>query len=82
MSAGERDQLSRLHTLLVFLIFNGTAKTKLAILAFLCCREIVINSNVSLVTPANILQVKQCNTILSSFPAEICQSHSFAERSQ
>ena len=33
-----------LQNLLVFSIFNGTAKMKLAILAFLHCREIVKNS--------------------------------------
>ena len=31
MSVGKRDYLSRLQTLLVFLILNGMAKTKLAI---------------------------------------------------
>ena len=35
MSFGIRDYLSRLQTLLVFLISNGTAKNKLAILAIL-----------------------------------------------
>ena len=45
MSVGKRDYLSRLQTLLVFLILNGIAKTKLAILAFLDCGEIVKNSN-------------------------------------
>ena len=44
-SVGKRDNsLSRFETLLVFLILNDRAKTKLAILAFLCCREIVKNS--------------------------------------
>ena len=45
MSVGKRDYLSRLQTLLVFIILNGTAKTKLAKLAFLQCEEIVKNSN-------------------------------------
>ena len=40
----KRDYLSRLQTLLVFLILNGTVKTKLAILSFLCCEEILKNS--------------------------------------
>ena len=46
MSVGKMEYLSRLQTLLVLLILNGTAKTKLAILAFLCCGEIVKNSKV------------------------------------
>ena len=41
MSFGKSHYLSRLQTLLVFIILNGMAKTKLAIL---CCREIVKNS--------------------------------------
>ena len=41
MSVDKRDYLSMLQTLLVFLILNGIAKTKLAILPFLCCGEIV-----------------------------------------
>ena len=45
MSVVERDYISRLQTLLVFSILNGTAKTKLAILAFLYCGQIVKNSN-------------------------------------
>ena len=45
MSVVKRDYISRLQTLLVFLILNGTAKTKLAILAFLYCGQIVKNSN-------------------------------------
>ena len=40
MAVGKKDYLSRLQTLLVFLILNGMAKTKLAILPFLCCGEI------------------------------------------
>ena len=47
MSVGKRDCLSRLQTLWVFLILNGMAKTKLAILPFLCCGEIMTNSNES-----------------------------------
>ena len=39
MSVGKR-------ALLVFLILNGRAKTKLAIVAFLCCGRIVKNSSV------------------------------------
>ena len=39
MSVGKWDNLSRLDTLLVFL--NVTAKTKLEILGFLYCEEIV-----------------------------------------
>ena len=50
MSVGKRDYLSRLQTLLIFLILNGTAKTKLAILPFLCCEEIVKNSIDNLLT--------------------------------
>ena len=38
-----RDYLSRLQSLLVFLILNLTEITKLAILAFLYCEEIVKN---------------------------------------
>ena len=41
MSVGKEDYLLRLQTLLVFLILNGMAKTKLEILPFLCCGEIV-----------------------------------------
>ena len=41
MSVGKSDYLSRLQTLLVFLICNGTVKTKLAALVFLYCGEIV-----------------------------------------
>ena len=45
MLVGKRDYLSRLETLLlVFLTFNGTAKMKLVILAFLYCGESVKNS--------------------------------------
>ena len=44
MPVCKRDNLSRLQTLLVFLILNGMAKTKLAILSFLHCGEIVKNS--------------------------------------
>ena len=40
----KRDYLSRLQTLLVILILNSMAKTKLAVLPFLCCGEIVKNS--------------------------------------
>ena len=52
MLVGKRVYLPRLQTLLVFVILNGMSKTKLAILPFLCCGEIVKNSivrrNVSL----------------------------------
>ena len=41
MSVGKRYYLLRLQTSLVFLILNGMAKTKLAILPFLCCGEIM-----------------------------------------
>ena len=44
MSVVKRDYLSRLQTLLVFLILNGMTETKLAILPFLCCWGIVKNS--------------------------------------
>ena len=44
MSVGKMDYLSRLQTSLVFLILIGLAKTKLAILPFLYCGEIVKNS--------------------------------------
>ena len=44
MSVGNRDYLPRLQTLLVFLILNGMAKTKLAILPFLSCGEIMKNA--------------------------------------
>ena len=44
MSIGKRGYLSWLQALLVFLIVNGTVKTKLATLPFLCCGEIVKNS--------------------------------------
>ena len=46
MAAGKRDCPSSLQTLLVSLILNVTAKMKLAILACLCCGEILKNSNV------------------------------------
>ena len=45
MSVSKRDYLCKLQILLVFLILNDMAKTKLAILPFLCCREIVKNSS-------------------------------------
>ena len=38
------DYILRLNATLVWLIFKGWAKTKLATLAFLCCRETVKNS--------------------------------------
>ena len=41
----KKDYLSRLQTLLVLIILNGTAKMKLAILVFLYCGQIVKNSN-------------------------------------
>ena len=44
MSVGKWDYLSRLQTLLAFLILNSTAKTKLAILAFLYYGEIMKNT--------------------------------------
>ena len=46
MSVVKKDYLAdfRLQTLLVFLILNDTAKTKLTILEFLYCGEIVKNS--------------------------------------
>ena len=40
----KKHHLSRLQTLLVLLILNGEAKTKLTILPILCCEEIVKNS--------------------------------------
>ena len=43
MLVGKRDYLSQLKTSLVFEISNGTDKTKLLILAFLQCGEIVKN---------------------------------------
>ena len=45
MSVGKRDYFSRLQTLLVFLVLNGMAKTKLAVLPFFCCGEIGKNSS-------------------------------------
>ena len=39
MPVNKRDNLSKLQTLSVFLILDGTAKTKLAILEFLHCGE-------------------------------------------
>ena len=44
MSVSKWDCLLRLQTLLVFLILNDTAKTKLAALSFLECGEILKNS--------------------------------------
>ena len=44
-SVSKREFLSRLQTLLAFLILNGMAKMKLAILPFLCCGQIVKNSS-------------------------------------
>ena len=61
MSVGNRDYLSRLQTLLVFSILNGMAKTKLAILSFLCCGEIVKNS----IGPTPILNSVYSTGILS-----------------
>ena len=45
MPVDKKENLLRLQTLLVFLILNRMAKTKLAILSFLCYGEIVKNSN-------------------------------------
>ena len=45
MSNGTRYYLSRLHTVLIFLVLNGMAKMRLAILPFLCCGEMVKNSD-------------------------------------
>ena len=45
MSVGKRHYISRLQTLLVFSLLNGIAKTKLAVLAYLYCGEIMKNSN-------------------------------------
>ena len=39
------NYISRLQTSLAWLLFNGTMKTKLAILAFLYCKEFVKNPN-------------------------------------
>ena len=44
MSVGKKDYFLRFQTLLVFLILSDTAKTKLAILAFLYCGEIEVPS--------------------------------------
>ena len=41
-----KDYISRLHTLLDLLIFNGTAKMKLTMLEFLCCGELVKNCSI------------------------------------
>ena len=67
MLVSKRDYLSRLPTLLVFLILNGMAKTKLAILPFLCCGELVKNSTetsvistVSSPNKAHVLKEKHC----------------------
>ena len=46
LPVGTRDYLSRLQTLFFIYILNGMAKMKLAILPFLCCREIVKNCTV------------------------------------
>ena len=40
----QEDYISMLQTSLVLLIFNGTARTQLAILAFMYCEEFVKNS--------------------------------------
>ena len=56
MSVGKTDYLSRLQILLVFLILNGMAKRKLAILPFLCCGEIMKNR-----------MLTECSTQLSGF---------------
>ena len=41
----QNGYLSRSQTLLVFLILNGTSKTKLTILALMYCGQIMKNSN-------------------------------------
>ena len=66
MSVGERDYLSRLQTLLGFLIFNSLAKTKLAILPFLCCGEIVKTSNINL-SYAALIYSRHIHNILFNF---------------
>ena len=85
MSVGKRDYFLRLQTLLVFLILNGVAKTKLAILPFLCCGEIVKNSNESVSVwlktvshPAyqiRIYQICRIISILMSFEVAISHIH-------
>ena len=42
-----QDHISRLHIISYWLIFNGRAKLKLALMEFLYCREIVENYDVS-----------------------------------
>ena len=58
MSVVKRDYLAdfRLQTLLIFLILNGAAKTKLTILEFLYWGEIVKNSILRAVEPKIDLQ--------------------------
>ena len=65
MSVVKGHYISRLQTLLVFLILNGTAKMKLAILAFLYCGEIVKNSTSTVVGIKKLF--KQYNSGASDF---------------
>ena len=68
MSVGKRDYLPRLQILLVFEFLNGTAKIKLAILAFLYCGEIMKK----LVTT-----VKCCRHAAFHLP-QLFEQHSYA----
>ena len=74
MSFVKRDYLAdfRLQTLLVFLILNDTAKTKLTILEFLYCGEIVKNSILRAVeaqTKLTMLEFLYCGEIVKNVRA-------------
>ena len=65
MSVSKGHYISRLQTLLVFLILNGTAKMKLAILPFLYCGEIVKNSTSTAVGIKNYLNIIIVGPVIS-----------------
>ena len=58
---GKEDSISKQKISLVYLIFIREAKTKLAILAFLCCGEFVLT-----VSKSPISQFKISDAIFSS----------------
>ena len=58
MSVGIKYNLSKLQSSLFFLMaWHGMAKTKLAILPFLCCGEIVKNQNATRVYRSKLCTV-------------------------
>ena len=68
MSMGSRGlHIFRLQISLLFFISNSTAKTKLAILAFLFCRELVKNSSQCV----HHLSLSCCHSLRVNIPEQI-----------